>query len=267
MADLITVLSASGVARLTLNRAERHNAFDDALVAALNEALAAWSSDPRVRVLVLDANGPSFSAGADLDWMRRTVDYSEAENLQDARALARLLQQLDEFPAPTLALVQGSAYGGGVGLVAACDVALAVETARFALTEVRLGLVPAVISPYVMAAMGARACRRYMLSAEVFDARAGLSLGLLHEVVGGGELAAAGERVIDALLAAAPDAQRIAKRLIARVAGESGAAGRAVQREELAQLIAALRVSQEGQEGLAAFLARRAPRWAGKGSS
>lgn len=264
MADLITGLSASGVARLTLNRVARHNAFDDALVAAMNDVLAAWTIDPRVRLLVLDANGPSFSAGADLDWMRRMADYSEAENLQDARALARLLQQLDEFPAPTLALVQGSAYGGGVGLVAACDIALGVETARFALTEVRLGLVPAVISPYVIAALGARACRRYILSAEMFDARAALSLGLLHEVVAAGELVAAGERVIEGLMGAGPDAQRIAKRLIARVAGGSDAAERAAQREELSQLIAGLRVSDEGQEGLAAFLARRAPRWSGK---
>jgi methylglutaconyl-CoA hydratase len=169
-AGAIQVEVRDGAARLTLDRPERHNAFDDRLVAELAAALERLENE-RARVVMLAARGPSFSAGADLDWMRRMADAHETAALEDARALARLLRRLHDFPAPTIALVQGPAYGGGVGLVAACDLAVAAEPVTFRLTEVRLGLIPAVISPYLVAAIGPRAARRYVLTAETLDTR------------------------------------------------------------------------------------------------
>ncbi|MGB8932038.1 MAG: enoyl-CoA hydratase-related protein, partial [Anaeromyxobacteraceae bacterium] len=163
-------LDDRGRATVTLERPEIHNAFDDALVAALTGTLEALGKDDRVRVVLLAARGKSFSAGADLGWMHRTAAYSQEENLEDALALAGLMRTLDALPKPTIAVVQGAAYGGGVGLVACCDVALASPRATFCLSEVRLGLIPAVISPYVVAAIGPRAARRYALTAEAFDA-------------------------------------------------------------------------------------------------
>ena len=202
------------VARLRMTRAQVHNAFDAGLVAALTAALEEVAADPAVRVLVLEAEGPSFSAGADLNWMHGMAAASEAENREDSLALARLMRTLDELPKPTIARVQGAAFGGGVGLVACCDIAIGVPEAKFGLTESRLGLLPAVISPYVIAAIGSRNARRYFATAEIFDAAEALRIGLLHEVAAADALDAAVERQIGLLLKAGPVASATAKMLV-----------------------------------------------------
>ncbi len=251
-------LDDRGRATVTLDRTELHNAFDDTLIAALTGTFEALGRDDRVRVVVLAARGKSFSAGADLRWMRRTATYSREENLIDAWALARLMRVLDELPKPTVAVVQGPAYGGGVGLIACCDVALASPRATFCLSEVKLGIIPAVISPYFVAAIGPRAARRYALTAETFDAAEAHRLGLIHEVVGEEALWPAAERVVDALLRNGPRALAEAKALVSRVA-------RAPIDDELvghtAERIASIRTSEEGREGLGAFLEKRPPAW------
>lgn len=246
------------VARLRMNRPELHNAFDAMLIAALTGALEGLAGDDEIRVVVLEGDGPSFSAGADLNWMRGMASASEAENREDALALARLMRTLDELPKPTIARVHGAAFGGGVGLVACCDIAIATPEAKFGLTESKLGLLPAVISPYVIAAIGARQARRWFATGELFDAATALQIGLLHGVVPTGELDAAVERQIALLLKAGPQASAQAKALVRRVADQS-------DRDRLdadnASLIAHLRVSPEGQEGLSAFLEKRKARW------
>ncbi len=246
-----------GVAWVTLTRPEVHNAFDDTLIAELSTVLGGFASDERVRAVVLGAQGRSFSAGADLNWMQRMAGYSERENLDDARALADLMRRLYELPKPTLALVQGPTYGGGVGLVACCDIAIAAETANFCFSEVRLGLIPAAIGPYVIAAMGERATRRYFLTAETFSAREAMRFGLVHDVVPDEALGDIGRRVIKALLRGGPNAQLAAKDLILTISG------RPLDdlTEETAKRIARLRVSEEGREGIAAFLEKRKPGW------
>ena len=246
-----------GVAWVTLTRPEVHNAFDDTLIAELSAVLGGFASDERVRAVVLGAQGRSFSAGADLNWMQRMAGYSERENLDDARSLAALMRRLYELPKPTLALVQGPTYGGGVGLVACCDIAIAAETAHFCFSEVRLGLIPAVIGPYVIAAMGERAARRYFLTAETFSAREAMRFGLVHDVVPDEALRDIGRRVIKALLRGGPNAQLAAKDLILTISG------RPLDdlAEETAKRIARLRVSEEGREGIAAFLEKRKPGW------
>ena len=246
-----------GVAWVTLTRPEVHNAFDDTLIAELSAVLGGFASDERVRAVVLGAQGRSFSAGADLNWMQRMAGYSERENLDDARALADLMRRLYELPKPTLALVQGPTYGGGVGLVACCDIAIAAETAHFCFSEVRLGLIPAAIGPYVIAAMGERATRRYFLTAETFSAREAMRFGLVHDVVPDEALRDIGRRVIKALLRGGPNAQVAAKDLILTISG------RPLDdlAEETAKRIARLRVSEEGREGIAAFLEKRKPGW------
>lgn len=259
MASSLTVdVDGRGVATVTLDRPALHNAFDDALIAALTEALRSLGRDEAVRVVVLAARGKSFSAGADLDWMRRTAGYSREENLRDAEALAALMRTLDGLPRPTVAVVQGPAYGGGVGLVACCDVAVASTAATFCLSEVRLGLAPAVISPYVVAAIGPRAARRYALTAERFDAAEARRLGLVHEAVAPEALEAAAGRIVAALLAGGPRAVAAAKSLLARVARAPLDDGLVA---ETAERIAALRASEEGREGLSAFLEKRTPGW------
>lgn len=247
-----------GVLRLRLNRPELHNAFDADLIARLTRTLEAAGADPGVRVVVLEGAGASFSAGADLNWMRGMAAASEAENREDALALARLMRTLDELPRPTLARVHGAAFGGGVGLVACCDIAIGVPEARFGLTESKLGLLPAVISPYVIAAIGPRQARRWFATAEIFDAETALAAGLLHQVVAADALDAAVQRQIDLLLKAGPRAAAAAKQLVTRVA--AGGARDAMDADNAA-LIARLRVSAEGQEGLSAFLEKRAPAW------
>ena len=256
--ELVLQRIDKGVGRLTLNRPELHNAFDDRLIAQLTAALLSLEADRRVRFVVLAAAGKSFSAGADLAWMQRMAGYSEAENLEDARALAGLMSTLDRLAKPTVALVQGPAFGGGVGLVACCDIAIASEAASFSLSEVKLGLVPAVISPYVVAAMGPRAARRFVLTAERFSAEEARDLGLVHEVVPADRLEAAGARILALLAEGGPEAQADAKDLVLSLAGRP--IGRALV-EETAERIARVRVGEEAREGLAAFLEKRAPNW------
>jgi methylglutaconyl-CoA hydratase len=246
------------VARLRMTRAQVHNAFDDALIADMTSALARVADDARVRVLVLEADGASFSAGADLHWMRGMAAASEEENRRDSLALARLMRTLDELPKPTIARVQGAAFGGGVGLVACCDIAIGVPEAKFGLTESKLGLLPAVISPYVMQAIGPRQARRYFASAEIFDAEEALRIGLLHQVVNATALDTAVQRQIDLLLKAGPVASASAKQLIRDVCAHHDDSQHDTHN---AALIARLRVSPEGQEGLAAFLEKRKPNW------
>ena len=250
---------ARGVVRLTLERPEVHNAFNDSLIAALTEALDALGRDVGVRAVVLAARGKSFSAGADLGWMQRMAGYGREENLADARALAKLMATLNELSKPTVALVQGPAFGGGVGLVACCDMAIAAESASFSLSEVKLGLIPAVISPYVVAKIGEAAARRYVLTGERFTAARALDLGLVQEVVAAEELEAAGARLLEVLLASGPEAQREAKALIRDVVGQPIEAALI---EETASRIATVRAGKEAREGIGAFLEKRKPRWA-----
>ncbi len=247
-----------GIATVTMNRPAVHNAFDDALIGELDRAFRALAADDAVRVVVLASEGKSFSAGADLNWMKRMAGYSDAENYADALGLARMLDAIDCCPKPVIAAVQGAALGGGVGLVAACDIAVAAEEAKFGLTEVRLGIIPAVISPHVIAAIGRRASRRYMLTGERFGAAEALRLGLVHEVVAGAELGAATQGIAEHLLKAGPEALAACKTLIRTVGdmplGEEVAAYTARQ-------IADRRASDEGREGIGAFLEKRKPRW------
>ncbi|WP_374248952.1 enoyl-CoA hydratase-related protein [Thermomonas sp.] len=246
------------VAHLRMTRAQVHNAFDDALIADMTAALAQVADDANVRVLVLEADGVSFSAGADLHWMRGMAKASEEANRQDSLALARLMRTLDELPKPTIARVQGAAFGGGVGLVACCDIAIGVPEAKFGLTESKLGLLPAVISPYVIQAIGPRQARRYFATAEIFDAAEALRIGLLHQVVVADALDAAVQRQIDLLLKAGPLASASAKQLVRAVCAHHDGSRHDTDN---AALIARLRVSPEGQEGLSAFLDKRKPAW------
>lgn len=259
MTTALVVERQGPIGLVTMNRPERHNAFDDALVAELTEALRSMEAEEGVRVVVLSGAGKSFSAGADLHWMRRMAGYSMDENRRDSMALASLMRTLAHLAKPTVARVQGPAYGGGVGLVACCDVAIAAQNATFALTEAKLGLIPAVISPYVVAAIGERAARRYFLSAERINAAEACRLGLVHEVAASeGDLDEKIGIVVDSMLACGPVAQREAKALIRAVAN------RPVTSELLqdtAERIAKLRASPEGREGIAAFLEKRRPSW------
>ena len=250
--------TAAGVARIRLNRPDVHNAFDAGLVAALTDALQAAAADPAARVVVLEGEGASFSAGADLHWMRGMAAATEAANRDDSLALARLMRTLDELPKPTVARVHGAALGGGVGLVACCDIAIGTPEAKFGLTESRLGLLPAVISPYVIDAIGARHARRYFATAEVFDAAGALRIGLLHAVVPAQSLDDAVQRQVDLLLKAGPIASAAAKSLVRAVCAHRDGARHDADN---AALIARLRVSPEGQEGLSAFLDKRKPHW------
>jgi methylglutaconyl-CoA hydratase len=251
---------ARGIATVTLNRPDKHNAFDEALVGALTETFLRLDKDPAIRAVVLTGAGNSFSAGADLGWMRSMAGYTQEQNLEDAQKLAELMSTLNELGKPTVARVNGPVFGGGVGLVACCDIAIAADHAKFALTEVRLGLAPAVIAPYVIAAIGARQARRWFLTAEALTAARARDVGLIHEAVETAELDAAVEHQIDLVLHGGPKAQRAAKELIARLTTGSATARRQT-RKLTAQLIAQLRVSEEGQEGLTAFLEKRPPRW------
>jgi methylglutaconyl-CoA hydratase len=249
---------AKGVVWLTLDRPEIHNAFDDRLIAELTVELARLGVDQAVRVVVLTGAGRSFSAGADLNWMRRTATYGEAENLADARALAKLMQTLNELPKPTVARVNGAALGGGTGLVACCDIVVASAQAVFGTTEVRIGLIPAVIGPYVLAAVGPRQARRLMLTGGRISAAEAARVGLVHEVVPPDQLDHAVERAAGELLQGGPDAIAAAKRLIADLNGRPTDAPLI---DGTAQRIAALRATPEAREGIGAFLDKRAPAW------
>jgi methylglutaconyl-CoA hydratase len=251
-------IDARGVARVTLNRPEKHNAFDDGIIAELRSAFDELAAREDVRVVVLASAGKNFSAGADLGWMQRMAGYDYEHNLADARLLAGMLQALHDLPQPTIARVQGAAFGGAVGLVSCCDMAVASEGASFSLSEVKIGLIPATISPYVIKAMGERASRRYFTTAERFGAPEAHRLGLLSEVVAQEDLDGAVENLIEALLGNGPQAVRAAKALIVTVAGRELEPQLI---EETCEQIARIRVSPEGQEGLGAFLNKRKPHW------
>ncbi|TAN56962.1 MAG: enoyl-CoA hydratase/isomerase family protein [Rhodospirillales bacterium] len=258
MSDTVLIGMEQGKATVTLNCPLIHNAFDEALIADLTLALERLGNDPQVRAVVLTGAGKSFSAGGDLNWMKRTASAGFDENLADAKALAHLLHILDTLPKPTIARVQGPAFGGGVGLVSACDIAVATPSASFALSEVKLGLIPATISPYVVAAMGARAARRYFLTGERFDAAEALRLGLVHELVSPEDLDETVERIVAALVANGPQAIGKTKDLIRFVTSRSIDEA---MREETAIRIAQCRASLEGKEGVDAFLGKRKPAW------
>ncbi len=259
MTDSLQHHRNGAVVRLRLDRPELHNAFDAELIETLTVALIAVGKDKTVRVVVLEGAGPSFSAGADLNWMHSMITASREQNRLDALALARLMRTLDELPHPTIARVHGAAFGGGVGLIACCDIAIGSDDATFGLTESKLGLLPAVISPYVIAAIGARQARRWFATAELFDAAQAQRIGLLHAMVPADALDAAIKRQVDLLLKAGPLAASHAKLLVRRVEREPD---RDALDRDNADLIARLRISPEGQEGLAAFLEKRKPRWA-----
>nr|WP_297458712.1 enoyl-CoA hydratase-related protein [uncultured Halomonas sp.] len=254
-------IGSRSVARLTLDRPDIHNAFDDALIREINnhlDTIAEAIERGEVRVVVLASEGKHFSAGADLGWMKRMAHYDFKYNIDDSRELSRLMHRLDTLPCPTLCRVQGAAYGGAVGLAACCDVVVASEAARFCLSEVKIGLSPAIISPYVQRAIGVRQMRRYALTAEVIDANTAQRLGLVHDVVSADALDCAIEAMTDTLLAPSPQSQRATKTLLANVARDPDSAE---NRERCCQTISKLRVSDEGQEGLAAFFEKRKPAW------
>lgn len=253
-------LDQRGVLTLQLDRPEVHNAFGEQLIRELTEALESAANNPVVRALVLSGAGKSFSAGADMNWMQSMVAASAEENELDAQQMARMLRRLNYFPKPTIARIHGAALGGGVGLVACCDIAIASVSAIFALTEVRLGLVPAVISPFVFRRIGESQSRRFFLSAERFDANQAQQMGLVQLVVPDGELDVTVAAQLELLLQGGPTALKQAKRLVYSVAGHDNTRQRQID-EDNARLIARLRVSEEGQEGLRAFLEKRLPSW------
>ena len=243
---------------MTLNRPELRNAFDDALIRKLTDAFAELEEDRTVRVVVLAGNGPAFCAGADLNWMKRMAGYGYDENLADAKALAAMLAALDRMPRPTIARVHGPVFAGGTGLVAACDIAVGTPEAKFCLSEAKLGLSPATISPYVMRAMGERNARRYFLTAEVFDAEEALRIGMLSVLVPQDQLDATVSGLVEHLLAGGPEAHGKIKALIRAVAGRRPDDALAA---DTAQRIAEIRGSPEGKEGIAAFLEKRKASW------
>ena len=258
--NLLLNVDGRGVATVTLNRPDKHNAFGGQLIDELTALLKQLDQDSAVRVLVLTGAGESFSAGADLNWMRAMAGYSEQENFADALKLADLMATLERMSKPTVARVNGHAFGGALGLIACCDIALASKKARLCLSEVRLGLVPAVISPYVITAIGQRQARRLFLTAEAISAKDARKMGLVHDVAKPDELDELVEEQVSMLLKAGPTALAEAKRLVKEVAGVSGERQQAL-RLSTSAMIARLRVGDEGQEGLNAFLDKRPPAW------
>jgi len=256
--ETLAVEARNGVALLALARPDVHNAFNEALIAELTSALQALDADDSVRAVVLMGQGTSFCAGADLNWMREMAGYGHAENVTDAMALATMLKTLARMTKPTIARVHGAAYGGGVGLVACCDIAVAAQEATFALSEAKLGLVPATIGPYVVEAIGARAARRYFLTAERFEAAEAYRLGLVHDIVRLADLDNRINELLGPLLLAGPHAQAECKALV-RAIGERPIDDAVIA--DTAQRIARVRATPEGREGVAAFLEKRAPAW------
>ena len=255
---LLRAVDERGIATLTLNRPEVHNAYNGAMIDALVEAVGALAADPRVRLLVLRANGRHFQAGADLNWLREVAGCALEDNVEFSRRTTLAMRALNAFPRPTLALVQGACYGGGVGMVACCDVAIASASARFALTEVRWGVIPAPIIPQLCAAMGVRSLRRYGVTGEAFDAEEAWRIGLIHEVCGDDGLDQAAAPVIEAILRTAPEAACASKKLVLAHAGLDLSDQ---QVEALAVQAAAKRASAEATEGLASFCEKRDPSW------
>ena len=256
--ETLTIEITGAVARIWMNKPERRNAFDETLIEELTEAITSLAQRDDVRALVLAGRGASFSAGADLGWMKRQGSASAEDNKADAVAMGRMFMTLRNCPKPVIARVQGAAIGGGMGLVAACDIVIATPEAFFATSEVRLALIPAVISPFVAAAIGERQCRRYFLTAERMSAMEAQALGLVHLVADKDELDAVVERVLKDISKGAPQALTEAKALVTRIAGRT-------QDEdliaELAEVIAERRATDEAREGLSAFLEKRKPGW------
>jgi methylglutaconyl-CoA hydratase len=255
---MLKVVVSGGVARVTLDRPQIRNAFDDALISALTTALRELDADEGVRAVVLAGNGPAFCAGADLNWMKRMAGYGYEQNLADAQALATMLKTLDRMRKPTLARVHGAAFAGGVGLVAACDIAIGVPEAKFCLSEAKLGLSPATISPYVVRAMGERMARRYFLTAEVFDAAEACRVGLLTAISPSEKLDGEIEEMLKHILQGGPQALAKIKDLIRAVSSGPVDDGMIA---DTAKRIAEIRVSSEGREGIASFLEKRKPSW------
>jgi len=255
---MIQVENKQGVGRITLDRPEVRNAFDDSLIAELTKAFKAMDADASVRAVVLAGNGPAFCAGADLNWMKRMAGYGHDDNLRDARALAEMLSTLERMDKPTVARVHGPAFAGGTGLVAACDIAVGTPEARFCFSEAKLGLSPATISPYVMRAIGARAASRYFLTAEVFGAEEALRIGMLSALVPAAELDGFIDSLLKHLLAGGSGAHARIKDLVRDVAGRP--IDEALK-ADTARRIAEIRASDEGREGIASFLEKRKPRW------
>jgi len=258
LTSLLCDINPLGVATLTLNRTEKNNAFDAQMIKDLIEQLSSLAVNPNVRCLVLRANGEHFSAGADLQWMRSMAGQTHRENLDDAEKLAELMSTLDSFPHPSVAVVHGCAFGGALGLICCCDIAISNNDAQLCLSEVKLGLIPATIGPYVCRAIGVRQARRYMLTAERIDAFTAKQLGLLHLVVEPSALDLQTQLLVQSLLANSPKAQTKAKQLCKHCDE------RAIDEETIrytSELIADIRVSSEGQEGLAAYFERRPPNW------
>jgi methylglutaconyl-CoA hydratase len=247
-----------GVARITVNRPHVHNAMDEVVIEELSQAFLELGQDPAVRAIVLASKGEVFSAGADLNWMKRVATYTKQKNIEDAKKLARLLDIIDTCPKPTIACVQGAAFGGGVGLIAACDIAICTKEAIFCLSEVKWGLIPAMISPYLINAIGQRQVRRYVLTADRMSSADALRLGLIHQVVGEGELEATIESLAVSILKGSPAAITASKELIRFV--ESRPIDEGIH-EETAKRIAAVRSSVQGKEGIEAFLTKKTPSW------
>ena len=259
MGEPIATEVRGAVGVVTLDRPGRHNAFDEGMIRDLTGALLAMEADRSVRIVVLSARGKSFCAGGDLEWMKRAAGYGDEENLEDARALAALFRTLNRLEKPTVARVQGPAYGGGVGLVAACDVAIAAFDAHFTISEVRLGLVPSVIGPYLIAAIGERQARRYMLTAERISAPEAFRIGLIHGIVPDAEkLDGAVDNLVGPLLEGGPRAHAECKALI-RAISRRPIDGEVI--EETVRRITRVRASDEGKEGVGAFLEKRSPSW------
>ena len=257
--SIIVTKTKNGVGRITLNRANLHNAFDDKVIKSLTDAINDIDKDDSLRLLILDANGKSFSAGADLNWMKRMAGYSWEENYQDSLKLAGLMQALYDCTKTTIAIVQGAAYGGGVGLVACCDIVLASERALFCLSEVKLGLIPSVISPYVVKAIGERNSKRYFATAEKFDVNEAFNIQLVHKIYPMDELKDSSDDYINRILANGPNAMYQAKRLVNFVNNKDIDETLIL---ETAQRISDIRASVEGKEGVSAFLEKRPAHWA-----
>jgi methylglutaconyl-CoA hydratase len=258
MTQALTVSVQDRIARITLTRPEVRNAFNDDVIQQLKAAFEAVGARDDVRAVVLAAVGPAFCAGADLNWMRRMADYTREENVADAGQLAAMLRAIYECPKPTIAAVQGDVFAGGMGLVAACDMAVSVDSATYCLSEVKLGLIPATISPYVIRAMGARASHRYFLTAERFSAQEAHRIGFVHELVGADALDAKVSELAQALASASPAAVKACKRLVQDVAErtiDDGLIAATVQG------IADIRASEQGREGVQSFLQKRKPAW------
>jgi methylglutaconyl-CoA hydratase len=258
MSTSIDISKGNGIATVTLNRADKHNAFDDSVIEQMTHALKDIDADDSVRVMILAANGKHFSAGADLAWMKRMATYSYDENLRDAHNLATMLKTLNFLSKPTIARVQGAAFGGAVGLVSCCDIAIATPSASFCLSEVKIGLIPATISPYVISAIGERAARRYFVTAERFDAEQALKLGLLSEIQEDDKLDTRIEELTEEIKRNSPKAVSAAKKLALDV---SNVEIDNLLIEDTCVRIATIRASKDGQEGLSAFLEKRPPSW------